>query len=158
MKFEEKLVRLRKRQGMSQEELAERLGVSRQAVSRWELGSTLPDVPNLRKLSELFGVSADDLIRDDRELDEAGASAPESMAGEMQHVDAPPGSVGTDALAEKRRGFLISAAAWSAATVCFFAAGIVGRNIWATSLSVADLLLAIRSFRRYRAEDDAWNR
>ncbi|MBQ7943738.1 MAG: helix-turn-helix transcriptional regulator [Lachnospiraceae bacterium] len=69
MKFEEKLVRLRKSNGMSQEELAEKLGVSRQAVSRWELGSTLPDIPNLTQLSELFGVSADYLIHDDYESD-----------------------------------------------------------------------------------------
>ena len=52
MKFEEKLMTMRKRNGMSQEELADQLGVSRQAISRWELGSTLPDAPNLLKLSE----------------------------------------------------------------------------------------------------------
>ena len=158
MKFEEKLVRLRKRQGMSQEELAERLGVSRQAVSRWELGSTLPDVPNLRKLSDLFGISADDLIRDDRELDEAGASAPESMAGETQHVEAPAESVRTDALAEKRQGFLIGTVAWFMAAGCFFTAGIIARNVWMMSLSAADLLLAIRAFHRYRGAEDTQSR
>ena len=62
MKFEEKLIDLRKKYGMSQEELADRLGVSRQAISRWELGSTLPDAPNLLKLSDLFGVSIDYLL------------------------------------------------------------------------------------------------
>ena len=50
---------LRKARKLSQEELADRLGVSRQAISRWELGATLPDVPNLLKLSDLFGVSTD---------------------------------------------------------------------------------------------------
>jgi len=43
-------------------ELAEQLGVSRQAVSRWELGQTLPDIPNLLQLCELFGVSTDYLM------------------------------------------------------------------------------------------------
>ena len=59
MRFEEKIVELRKAKGLSQEELAEQLGVSRQAVSRWELGQTLPDISNLLQLCELFGVSAD---------------------------------------------------------------------------------------------------
>ena len=64
MRFEEKIVELRKQKGLSQEELAEQLGVSRQAVSRWELGQTLPDIFNLVQLCELFGVSADYLVMD----------------------------------------------------------------------------------------------
>ena len=50
MRFEEKIINLRKQKGLSQEELAEQLGVSRQAVSRWELGQTLPDIVNLVQL------------------------------------------------------------------------------------------------------------
>jgi len=67
MRFEEKIVELRKAKGLSQEELAEQLGVSRQAVSRWELGQTLPDIPNLLQLCELFGVSADYLVREEEQ-------------------------------------------------------------------------------------------
>lgn len=67
MRFEEKIVELRKLKGLSQEELAEQLGVSRQAVSRWELGQTLPDIPNLLQLCELFGVSADYLVKDEEQ-------------------------------------------------------------------------------------------
>lgn len=70
MKFEEKLIQLRKARGLSQEALAEQLGVSRQAVSRWELGETTPDLANLKQLSELYGVSADYLIHDEYESDE----------------------------------------------------------------------------------------
>ena len=58
MKLSEKIVQLRKGRGLSQEELAERLGVSRQAVSRWESGTALPDAGNLRQISRLFEVSA----------------------------------------------------------------------------------------------------
>ena len=65
MKLSEKIVSLRKARNMSQEELAERLGVSRQAVSRWEVGSALPDASNILQLSKLFGVSADYLLNDD---------------------------------------------------------------------------------------------
>ena len=70
MKFHEKLIKLRKSKGLSQEELAEMLNVSRQAISRWELESTLPDVPNLIRISEIFGVSTDYLVHDDYESDE----------------------------------------------------------------------------------------
>ena len=58
MTLSEKILDLRKQQGMSQENLAEKLGVSRQAVSHWEVGSALPDASNIRQLSRLFGVTA----------------------------------------------------------------------------------------------------
>lgn len=65
MKLSEKILMLRKQVGLSQEELAEKLSVSRQAVSRWEVGSALPDAGNLLQLSKLFGVTADYLLNDD---------------------------------------------------------------------------------------------
>lgn len=64
MNFSEKLIRLRKREGISQEELASYLEVSRQAVSRWEQGTALPDAGNLLKLRQRFGVSLDWLLED----------------------------------------------------------------------------------------------
>ena len=79
MKLSDKILRLRKQNGLSQEELAEKLGVSRQAVSRWEIGSTQPDASNVLQLSKLFGVSADYLLNDDWE-DGADASAANSAA------------------------------------------------------------------------------
>lgn len=72
MSFADKILKLRKQAGLSQEELATRLDVSRQAVSRWEMGSALPDVGNLLQLSRLFGVSADYLIDDS--IDDSAAS------------------------------------------------------------------------------------
>ena len=67
MKLSEKIVQLRKSQGLSQEELAERLGLSRQAVSRWESGTALPDAGNLLQLSRLFDVTADYLLDEEQE-------------------------------------------------------------------------------------------
>lgn len=64
MKLPEKIVTLRKGRGLSQEALAEQLGVSRQAISRWEGGSAQPDAGNLFQLSRLFQVSADYLLDD----------------------------------------------------------------------------------------------
>lgn len=64
MTFAEKLLKLRRREGMSQEELAGRLEVSRQAVSRWETGSAMPEAAKLFQISRIFGVTADYLLDD----------------------------------------------------------------------------------------------
>lgn len=69
MKLSDKILSLRKQSGLSQEELAEKLNVSRQAVSRWEVGSAQPDASNVLQLSKLFGVTADYLLNDDYESD-----------------------------------------------------------------------------------------
>lgn len=69
MTLSEKNLALRKDRGYSQEELAEQLRVSRQAVSRWETGSAQPDASNVLQLSKLFGVSTDYLLNDDYERD-----------------------------------------------------------------------------------------
>lgn len=69
MKLSDKIVNLRKERGLSQEELAEKLGISRQAVSRWEGGYALPDAQNVLQLSKLFDVTADYLLNDDYKSD-----------------------------------------------------------------------------------------
>ena len=74
MKLGEKLQQLRKKSGLSQEQLAAQLTVSRQAVSKWELDETMPDTENVVQLSRIFGVSCDYLLRD--EVDEQGAAQP----------------------------------------------------------------------------------
>ena len=65
MTFGEKLQALRKSRGWSQEQLAERIAVSRQAVSKWESGAAVADTENVVELSRLFGVSTDYLLHDD---------------------------------------------------------------------------------------------
>ncbi|SFG71681.1 helix-turn-helix domain-containing protein [Sporolactobacillus nakayamae] len=64
MSFQDKLLNLRKQKGWSQEKLAENLGVSRQAVSKWESGQSLPDMDKLISLSDLFEVSIDSMVKD----------------------------------------------------------------------------------------------
>ena len=64
MSLAEKLVTLRKQNGLTQMELAEKLNVSRQAVSRWEVGVAIPGTDNLKVLGELYGVSIDYLLND----------------------------------------------------------------------------------------------
>ena len=60
MKFNEKLYELRKTKGLSQEELGEKINVSRQTVSKWETGQTTPELEKLIELSEMFDLSVDE--------------------------------------------------------------------------------------------------
>lgn len=62
MEFNEKLIELRRKEGLSQEELGYKLNVTRQTVSKWELGQTTPEMDKLIELSKIFNVSVDDLI------------------------------------------------------------------------------------------------
>ncbi|MBT3318913.1 MAG: helix-turn-helix transcriptional regulator [Clostridia bacterium] len=65
-----KLVIMRKRSGLSQEALAEKIGVSRQAVSKWERAESSPDTDNLIALSKLYNVSLDDMLSSNDERNE----------------------------------------------------------------------------------------
>ena len=67
MTLAEKIIKLRKQKGWSQEELAVRLGISRQSVSKWESAASVPDLERIIRLSEIFGVSTDYLLKDEDE-------------------------------------------------------------------------------------------
>ena len=81
MNFSEKLYTLRKARQLSQEELAEVIGVSRQAVQKWESGASQPDTGNFVALSDYFGVSLDELIKGEA----APAPAPAPTAAPHSH-------------------------------------------------------------------------
>ena len=66
----DKIIRLRKKNGWSQEELADKMNVSRQAVSKWESAQTIPDLGKILQLGEIFGVTTDYLLKDDMESEE----------------------------------------------------------------------------------------
>lgn len=70
MKLSEKIGMLRKKAGYSQEELAERLDISRQSVSKWELGDSVPELDKIVRMSELFGVTTDFLLKEEPETEE----------------------------------------------------------------------------------------
>lgn len=75
VKLNEKIVSLRKKKGLSQQDLAEALDVSRQAVSRWETGVAVPSSENLKFIGNLFDVSLDYLLADDVELEQESGVA-----------------------------------------------------------------------------------
>ena len=86
--FSEKLLELRRREGLSQEQLADRLGVTRQSVSKWESGAAVPELSKLVALSDLFSVSVDYLVKDRlEEPDRPAPEAPSSTAKLEEQVE-----------------------------------------------------------------------
>ena len=135
MSFADKLIQLRKAKGLSQEDLADSLGVSRQAISRWEQGNTFPDLLNLQKIMKVFGVSADYLICDE-------------YADEGNNDDLPAPE--TDKLQSqfdfKANRFLIIGFLWVFAALCFLITAIDTMNILYVVLALADIILACINF------------
>ena len=131
MNFAQKLIQLRKQHGMSQEDLANKLGVSRQAVSRWEQSNSYPDLPNLQGLCRVFSISADYLICDEV-VQPCSAEQPEPKdTQERPH---------RFNFHETR--FLIIACIWLFAAFCFLVVAIDTLNVVFLGLVLADLLLA----------------
>ena len=89
MKLHDKIYELRKKEGLSQEALAEKLGVSRQSVSKWETGEATPEVSKLLSLSKLFGVTTDYLLDDEAE-EEKEVEMPSSSFEVTSVTEAPP--------------------------------------------------------------------
>lgn len=87
MNFGEKLSLLRKQHGMTQLELAEKLNLSRQAVSRWERGTAEPSTENLVRIAALFGVPVDALVNDGAPLQ----TEPAAQAAPTEEKSAAPG-------------------------------------------------------------------
>jgi len=83
-----RLYQARKRVGLSQEELAGKLNVSRQAISKWERGEAVPDVTNLIALSKLFGVTVDDLLTGTAEAAKGKGAEPAEKEEQTQQEDA----------------------------------------------------------------------
>lgn len=97
MLLSEKIMSLRKRNGWSQEELAQQLGVSRQSVSKWESMASMPDIQKIMAMSELFGVSTDYLLKDElEELPTTATTADYEVPTEQDNFSAPTGSSDSD--------------------------------------------------------------
>ena len=86
MKLAEKIMTLRKQRGWSQEELAQQLSVSRQSVSKWESGASVPDLDKILKMSEIFDVSTDTLLKEELNLNERNTTF-EDLQNERMKID-----------------------------------------------------------------------
>lgn len=115
----QKLSELRKDSGLSQEELAERMEVSRQTISRWENGNSIPSAENLTKLSEIFQVPAQSLLWDDWvPPEEPPGDIQEELPGEIR--EEPPGEIPKEPVPNsrpKRRLLILIAAVFLAAGI-----------------------------------------
>ena len=87
MELGEKLAALRKQRGLSQMDAAEALGVSRQAVSRWEVGASSPGTDNLLALSKLYGVSLDELVGEAEPGAALGTQGAEAELTRYRHLN-----------------------------------------------------------------------
>lgn len=128
MIFQEKLIRLRKTNGYTQENLAEKLGVTRQAIARWEAGETTPDMKMLLGICEIFHVSADYMLHDDYESNEDIPVIKEKNE-EIKAVN------------EKRRQMHLFTAIFSAiATLCFIVGAVMSSHPVQLALSCVCIL------------------
>ena len=94
MKLSEKIVYYRKRAGMNQEALADRLGVSRQAVSKWETDEAVPELSKVVLLSKVFGITTDELLLEDDAEGEDAPETPQPASVQSSWVEAVPGVIG----------------------------------------------------------------
>lgn len=140
MKLSDKLVGLRKSAGMSQEELAEKLNVSRQAVSRWEMGSAMPDAANILQLSKLFHVTTDYLLNEEYESD---ADLPQVRAVKADGV---------------HQGMILLVTLEVMSLILQFMAAILLQSTFFTVLSFLPFVAAIGGFEyAYQKKADAQN-
>lgn len=140
MKLSDKLIGLRKSAGMSQEELAEKLNVSRQAVSRWEMGTAMPDAVNILQLSKLFHVTTDYLLNEEYESD---ADLPQVRAVKADSV---------------HQGMILLVTLEVMSLILQFTAAIVLQSTFFTVLSFLPFVAAVGGFEyAYQKKADAQN-
>ena len=140
MKLSDKLVGLRKSAGMSQEELAEKLNVSRQAVSRWEMGTAMPDAVNILQLSKLFHVTTDYLLNEEYESD---ADLPQVRAVKADGV---------------HQGMILLVTLEVMSLILQFTAAIVLQSTFFSVLSFLPFVAAVGGFEyAYQKKADAQN-
>lgn len=137
MKLEEKIFKLRKGKGMSQEELAEKLNVSRQAVSRWEMGTAQPDVQNLLQISKLFDVTTDYLLNDEYNSNEEIPCIKE-IKNKLDERNK-----------KYRKFYLITGFLWLFSSITFLLIGLDGLNIIPVLISIVNVLVAVIFFYKY---------
>lgn len=110
MTFSEKIINLRKAHRWSQEDFAEKLNVSRQAISRWENDSALPDALNILQISKLFGVTTDYLLNDDYTSDK-DIPVVKNATQETDNI-----------ILKKKQGHFIAAICFTLASFCWIMA------------------------------------
>lgn len=113
----DKIIQLRKREGLSQEELAEKMNVSRQAVSKWESAQSLPDIDKILQLSRMFNVSTDYLLKDEAD-DLEHSSEPSAVDTQTESIDSEKNTQ------QKHMSYpltnIVASSYWSLVTAIYF--------------------------------------
>lgn len=134
MNFSEKLLTLRKAKGLTQEQLAEQLDVSRQSVSKWESGQASPELEKIAALSTIFDVTTDYLLKSS-EIDDLSVKT-EMLEKQQQSM----------LIREKKQRQILGCVLYSAAVyLLFFAVYTIGHfyfEIWNPSICFAEFLIA----------------
>ena len=134
MDFSEKLLTLRKSRDLTQEQLAERLDVSRQSISKWESGQAMPELDKIIALSDIFEVTTDYLLRPS-EIDELSVKT-QILAKQQEQM----------LIREKRRSQITQCVLYAIGVyLLFFAAYFIGHHyfeIWNPSVIFSEFLIA----------------
>lgn len=160
MKLSEKIYDCRKKAGLSQEALAEKLGVSRQAVSKWETGEAVPELEKLLRLSQAFGVSTDWLLSEE-EPEEPGPSPEDGGCDPDSGKESAP-LRGAPSWLEEAPGFLgRMLRRWGWLFGVYVALGgltllIGGLLMGAISSSFGSAARQLEGFPSYHVEEPAW--
>ena len=109
MDFNNKLYELRKQKGLSQEELANRLNVSRQTISKWEVGDSTPEMEKLVAISDLFDISLDELVLNKAPEPENVPNTQVQTAGAAMYSDIKENVLTEDNKKKAKKGFKIAA-------------------------------------------------
>lgn len=157
----ERLLALRMQKGMTQEELAEYLNVSRQSVSKWELNKTLPDVDKMVQLADLYGVSMDHLVRGlESEPAEAGAEQEEAETSviekeeEQAAVSEKIQTTSTDLTIHRMLFLLAMAVSGIVCLVCIgFSITMIRRNVISLKDKQQDVASVDRIVEQYTLAD-----
>lgn len=140
MTMGQRLLTLRNQAGLSQEALAEQLGVSRQSVSRWETDASIPDLDKLVRLSEIFGVTLDELVKGDA----GSVSMPQSDA---EATTAPPSTAqSSDLMRQHRQKLAGLCILFCTVVLCLFHSGVYGLIfVWPLAICGVACLLCRQS-------------
>ncbi len=159
----DRLLKLRNEKGMTQEDLAEYLNVSRQSVSKWELNKTLPDVEKLTQLSELYEVTLDYIVKGVEELSEEEDEISDSTVNGVRFEET---SIGDDwkynlslqspfELTVHRILFLIAMLISGVVFVCavFFSVRLIGNHTFTTDGKMQDVAYVDQVYEQYTLAD-----
>lgn len=137
MNIADRIIKLRKANGWSQEDLAEKLDISRQAISRWENGTALPDANNILELSKLFGVTADYLLNDDYSEDNDTSSVNRTAYTQGSHNKS------------YKNRFLVASILWLISAVMWFIQALLWFEVIYCVLAVVTAILCLVNILLY---------